>query len=80
MLKPKRCVTPKRDRETYNLNARDIRNLKKLVDEARAILDYYINMPENLTGELQSTRDDDLEALQEAIAELHCTIDDVRFV
>lgn len=80
MKKPAKCVTPKRDRETYNLNARDLRNLKALVQEANDILSYYINMPENRTGELESTRGNELDELQEMITELQVTIDEVNFV
>jgi len=79
MKKPAKCVTPKCDREEYTLNARDLRNLLALVKEANDILSYYINMPENLTGELAITRADEFEALSEAVNDLKVTIDDVNW-
>ena len=77
--KPAKCVTPKRDRYEYTLNARDMKNLFSLVDEANSILSYYVNMPENKTGELAATRCDDLEKLAAAIDELKDTIDNVNW-
>lgn len=78
--KPAKCVTPKRDREEYNLNARDMRNLISLVKEANDILSYYVNMPENRTGELVTTRAADLETLSAQITELQATIDWVTWL
>ncbi len=80
MEKPTKCTTPKRYREEYNLNARDMRNLIKLVNEANLILAYYINMPENRTGELATTRVDELETLSEMIEGLKDTIDEVKWL
>lgn len=77
MKKPAKCNTPKRDRADYNLNARDMRNLLALVKEANDILAYYINMPENETGCLSTTRTDDLEKLVEAVDDLSATLNGV---
>jgi hypothetical protein len=77
MKKPAKCTTPKRDRETYSLNARDFRNLTALVKEANDILSYYVNMPENETGDLETSRVDDLENLIQAVEELKFTLEDV---
>lgn len=80
MKKPAKCITPKRDREEYNLTSRDMRNLINLVKEANAILAYYINMPENKTGELATTRTDELKVLSEQIEDLKNTIDYVTWL
>lgn len=80
MKKPAKCITPKRDREEYNLTARDMHNLINLVKEANDILAYYINMPENKTGELATTRTDDLQTLYEQIEDLKTTIDWVTWL
>ena len=77
--KPAKCTTPKRDRYEYALNAQDLKNLLSLVNEANGILSYYVNMPENKSGELATTRCDDLEKLSEAIDELKDTIDNVNW-
>lgn len=74
MKKPTKCITPKRDREQYNLTARDMRNLINLVKEANSILAYYVNMPENTTGELATKRVDDLTDLAEQVEDLQTTI------
>lgn len=52
--KPAACITPKKDAEDYCLTGRDLDHLLHLVKEANAILSYYINMPENLSGELST--------------------------
>ncbi len=77
--KPTKCKSPKRDRYEYSLTAQDFKNLLSLVDEANSILSYYVNMPENKTGELTTTRCDELETLSAAIDELKVTIDDVKW-
>lgn len=77
MKKPAKCTTPKSSREVYRLNAGDFRNLTKLVKEANDILAYYINMPENQTGELMTSRTDDLMKLVEAVEDLKVTLDEV---
>lgn len=74
MKKPAKCVTPKRDRDAYNLTARDLRNLISLVKEANNILAYYTNMPENQTGELATKRADELAELAEQAEDLNTTI------
>ena len=74
MKKPAKCITPKRNREVYNLTARDLRNLINLVKEANDILAFYVNMPENRTGELATTRTDELEKLSEQVDELKVNI------
>lgn len=79
MKKPAKCVTPKRDREQYSLNARDLRNLLALVKEANDILSYYINMPENTTGVLVTKRVDELEDLSEQIEDLKNTIYEIEW-
>ena len=79
MKKPVKCVTPKRDRDVYNLNARDLKNLLALITEANDILAYYINMPENKTGDLVTTRVDDIDKLSEQIEDLQHTVDEVRW-
>lgn len=79
MKKPAKCITPKRLREKYALNARDLHNLLALVKEANDMLSYYINMPENWTGELVTKRLDDIDALSEQIEDLKNTIDEIRW-
>ena len=80
MKKPTKCITPKRDREFYSLTAKDFRNLIALVKEANDILSYYVNMPENETGELATTRVDELEELCEAVEDLKVTLYDVTWL
>ena len=77
MKKPSKCVTPKRDRDNYRLTAHDMRSLVALVNEANDILAYYINMPENRTGELTTVQTDMLEELSAQVEELKTTIDEV---
>ena len=77
MKKPIKCTTPKRDKEVYSLNARDFRNLTALVKEANDILVYYVNMTENETGELATSRTDDLMNLVQAVEDLKVTLDGV---
>lgn len=78
MKKPAKCKTPTRDREAYKLTASDIRNITKLVNEANDILAYYINMPENKTGELYADYGDRFVALCEAVEDLKVTLDDIN--
>ena len=78
--KPAKCVTPKRDRDIYRLTARDIRHLTALVKEANDILSYYINMPENQTGDLATTRVDELSQLSEMVEDLQFTVDSVSWI
>ena len=77
LKKPAKCTTPKRDRESYRLTASDMRNLNKLIGEANEILSYYINMPENLTGELSTLQFDGLTKLCEAVEDLKTTLDEI---
>ena len=79
MKKPAKCITPKRDREQYSLNARDLRNLLALVKEANDILSYYINMPENTTGDLVTKRVEDIENLSEQIEDLQNTVNEIMW-
>ena len=80
MKKPAKCTTPKRDRDEYRLTARDMKHLKALVAEANDILAYYVNMPENRTGELATTRTDDLEELVDMVRDLAATVDNVTWL
>ena len=77
MKKPIQCKTPERNQVAYRLTATDFRNLTKLVNEANSILAYYINMPENKTGELRTDQFDKFEALYEAVEDLKNTLGDV---
>ena len=77
MKKPSKCITPKRDREEYSLTARDLRNLTSLVKEANDILAYYVNMPENETGDLKTSHTDDLVILRNLVDDLAITLDTV---
>lgn len=76
--KPAKCKTPARDRMEYKLTAADINNLTKLVNDANAILAYYVNMPENKTGELFATYGDKFDRLCEAIDDLQTTVNDIN--
>ena len=78
--KPAKCITPKRIRDQYKLTTRDLRNLISLVKEANDILVYYIDMPENRTGELATTRTGELETLSDQIDALKSTIDWVTWL
>lgn len=77
LKKPAKCTTPKHDRESYRLTASDMRNLNKLIEEANEILSYYINMPENITGELSTLRFDEMTELCEAVEDLKTTLDEI---
>lgn len=78
MKKPIQCKTPTRNQQAYKLTATDIRNITKLIKEADSILAYYINMPENKTGELFADDGSSFDALCEAIEDLKTTIDDIN--
>ena len=78
MRKPIQCKTPSRNQQAYKLTATDINNLTKLVNEANAILAYYVNMPENKTGELFATYGDKFDHLCEAIEDLQTTVNDIN--
>ena len=78
MKKPIQCKTPSRNQQAYKLTATDISNLTKLVKEANDILAYYINMPENKTGELVADYSDKFDALYEAVEELKITLGDIN--
>lgn len=78
MKKPIQCKTPTRNQQAYKLTAADIRNLTKLAKEANDILAYYINMPENKTGELVADYGNNFDALCEAVNDLHTTLYDVN--
>lgn len=77
MKKPIQCKTPSRNQQAYKLTATDIRNLTKLIKEADSILAYYINMPENKTGELVADDSEKFDALCEAVNDLQTTLNDV---
>ena len=78
MKKPIQCKTPARNQQAYKLTATDIRNITKLVKEANDILAWYINMPENKTGELFADDGDRFDALCEAVEDLKITLDDIN--
>lgn len=78
MKKPIQCKTPARNQMAYKLTATDIRNLTKLVNEANNILAYYINMPENKTGELFADDGSRFDSLCEAVEDLQTTLGDIN--
>ena len=78
MKKPIQCKTPSRNQMAYKLTATDIRNLTKLINEANSILAYYINMPENKTGELFAEYSSSFDALCDAAEDLKTTIYDIN--
>lgn len=78
MKKPIQCKTPSRNQVAYQLTATDLRNITKLVKEADSILAYYINMPENKTGELRAYDCAAYDALYEAVEDLKNTIDEIN--
>lgn len=78
MKKPIQCKTPTRNQQAYRLTATDIRNITKLVSEANNILAYYINMPENKTGELFANDGSAFDTLCEAVEDLKITLDDIN--
>ena len=78
MKKPIQCKTPNRNQQAYRLTASDIRNITKLINEANSILAYYINMPENKTGELYAEDGSRFDALCEAVEDLKTTIEDIN--
>lgn len=75
--KPIQCKTPSRNQQAYKLTATDLRNITKLVNEANSILSYYINMPENKTGELIADDCSRYDTLWEAVEDLKTTLGDV---
>lgn len=78
MKKPIQCKTPSRNQMAYKLTASDIRNITKLVNEANSILAYYINMPENKTGELFADDGSRFDTLCQAVEDLKTTLDDIN--
>lgn len=78
MKKPIQCKTPSRNQQAYKLTAADVNNLTKLVNEANAILAYYVNMPENKTGELYASYGARFDQLCEAIEDLQTTVNDIN--
>ena len=78
MKKPTQCKAPSRNQQAYKLTAPDIRNLTKLVNEANNILAYYINMPENKTGELFADYSEKFDALYEAVEDLQTTLGEIN--
>lgn len=77
MQKPTKCITPKRDRETYTLTKKDICNLTKLISEANQILAYYSLMPENKTGELEAHDTITFDNLYENVEDLLTTLGEI---
>ena len=49
---PQGCKTPKSDRDGYALTTADIRFMTAQIEKINDMLSYYVNMPENATGEL----------------------------
>ena len=80
MKKPAKCITPKKDRDTYKLTASDLRKLNALLTEANDILSYYINMPENRTGDLECPYCDSYESLCETTEDLLHTLVNIYMV
>ena len=78
MKKPIQCKTPSRNQMAYKLTATDIRNLTKLINEADCILAYYINMPENKTGELFAEDCTSFNDLCEMVEGLKDTLDEIN--
>lgn len=78
MKKPIQCKTPSRNQQAYKLTATDIRNITKLINEANSILSYYINMPENKTGELFADDGSRFDALYKAVEDLKVSLDDIN--
>ena len=78
MKKPAKCKTPARDAMAYKLTAADINNLTKLVREANAILAYYVNMPENRTGELYAADGARFDLLCEVVEDLKVSVGDIN--
>lgn len=78
LKKPTKCKTPARDVMFYKLTAADVNNLTNLVKEANAMLAYYVNMPENKTGELYASDGARFDLLCEEIADLQATVNDIN--
>ena len=69
--KPAKCIVPAKEVDEYCLTGRDLRHLLSLVSAANRMLSYYVNMPENLTGELAVDGDSALaNKLDDQISEL----------
>ena len=78
--KPAKCKVPKRDRDIYILNKRDLNNLKNILQEACDIVTYYANMPENRTGELGALSTELLEQVQDLAHDFKVLIEDVEYL
>lgn len=70
MDKPKKCVIPRAFADLYCLTPRDWDNLKDIVHEAVAILDFYHEMPQNRHGILATDTPEQQEELIFLIDEL----------
>ena len=80
MEKPTKCTTPKRNRHSYRMTSKDLRNLTNLVTEANKILAYYSLMPENKTGELEYYDNELYDNLYEAAEDLLNTLGDINLL
>lgn len=80
MKKPTKCITPKRDRESYKLTTKDLHNLTNLISEASQILTYYSLMPENKTGELEANDSVIFDHLYEAAEDLLDALGDINLL
>jgi len=80
MKKPEGCKTPTTDREQYNLTVPDLKFIEKQVMKINAMLSYYVNMPENKTGELATVNTDRLEYLIQQVDDIKTTLENVSWL
>ena len=84
MTAPQGCKTPKKDRESYDLTTADLRFMIAQVDKIDRMLAYYVNMPENRTGELSLKFNSEkgynvFEELCRKVDEVQTTLNDVTW-
>lgn len=84
MSVPQGCKTPKRDRESYDLTVADIRFMIGQANKISKMCSYYVNMPENRTGELSIAFNSEkgynlFEELCRKINDIQTTLEDVEW-
>lgn len=80
--KPAGCKTPNRDAYSYTLTASDIKYMKTTLTKIDDMLMYYVNMPENRTGDLTvlGRNFDKLRELADMLDGIKVSIDNVAYI
>lgn len=79
MKKPEGCKTPNRNRDEYALTVPDIKFMEKQALKINRMLKYYVNMPENKTGELSTRNYDRMDYLMDILDDIVNTLNGVSY-